>query len=204
MQKSFCGTLLCHSLQTYFPFRAEKNQRGGEDLYSEVNALFPHQQRKVDEASGEESGAQMNYTVCEPLQTSCLYITLDQWVPMHFLKSIWVFKLEKNVTLQEATFLPLPRSNSFDRTGGGREGGKSRQMSENQGVEDRGQGLVTQASNRLAFPFLPHQHNGGHWVYNAFFLQWHLNLLVTELWISPSSWRLVSLTVPFLFWVIRC
>lgn len=30
------------------------------------------------------------------------------------------------------------------------------------GVEDKGRGLVTWASNRLAFPFLPLRHNGSH------------------------------------------
>lgn len=33
MQKAFCGTLLCHSLQTYFPGRAVMQKTEGKSIY---------------------------------------------------------------------------------------------------------------------------------------------------------------------------
>lgn len=49
MQKAFCCTLLCHSLQTHFPGRAvlQKGTEGNKHLFLYVEELFLTRQRKI-------------------------------------------------------------------------------------------------------------------------------------------------------------
>lgn len=60
---------------------AQRRIKGGEKRPVFGSKRFVHISREdvdVDDASGVESRAQMNYTVCELLKTACLNITLDQ------------------------------------------------------------------------------------------------------------------------------
>lgn len=80
----------------------------------------------------------------------------------HLFGERWSFSqghLKKPVTL--GSDIPSPAIIKFllQTRGRGRRREEHTDVRDSR-VEDRGQGLVTWASNRLAFPFLPLQHNG--------------------------------------------
>lgn len=153
MHKTFCSTLLCHSLQTYFPRQSYAKKKKKTFVFKVRKTCFDTRRGKVNVSFGK---AQMDCSVQRGLQP--VYISFYffvWWISFSKKKS-----KPKSLSLWEDTFLPPLNQIPFTDNREGEKAGKAHRCQRTGGRGQRSRvGDLGSQQTCLPFP-TPLRHNG--------------------------------------------